>query len=155
MYGLTKCFNDEEKQAIADELDKLFKLQDRALQADKKVFFVDELVASPYNLPQIVTGLRSLYDTDLDNIKFARIIKAIEDNIEREKQPEKKFNKSCPFCSDIGFALMIDDDAYEYAFACKCDNGKQRVKHAAWDGKSVQVWQGKKYTYKWSEMFKQ
>lgn len=139
MNGLIPSLGEKEKMQIADELTRLFALQDAALGREKKAAFVDELSVSGFPMGAIVDGIRSLVSEELNTIKIGRVKGAIRSKMTVEAK------EKCSKCFD-GQILMKDDRNYEFALACNCPRGFQVSVTgglATWNGEAKQYSHGR------------
>lgn len=137
MNDLIKSLSETDKLSLANELTKLFILQDRPAGKEKVAEMVEEL--STRNIPAgaLIAGIRRLKDEDLKLIKLATIIGAARDFIVADDQKVR-----CDICGSSGMVSMRDQNGYEGALACLCSNGDRAHRArglAKWNGEEYQV----------------
>lgn len=140
MSQLTVLLDDAEKLMIANELSRLFALQDMALSKEKKGYFLEELYLSGLPVGAILAGLRSLVAEDLRSIKISTVTAASREHLSVE---DRETAKTCVNCFD-GWVSMKDDEGRSFTLACTCARGKQRKgKLATWNGEDNFYIQGR------------
>lgn len=139
MNELITSWGDSDLDAVSNELEKLFLLQDRPLPTEKKVLFLDELSRSGMPAAAILAGMRALMtDDDVTKLKISTILGAARANIDPAGIYEIV---PCFECDKRGVVLMVDDAKRWFALACRCSNGERWVAQglARWWGGTVQT----------------
>lgn len=103
---------------LESELEKLFALQDRNLNKEKKSIWVRELQATNIPLKAILSGIRALTTEDVQSLKFATVCAAARKYIEHTPETGRR----CEHCSH-GIVSMRDAEGRNFALACVCDQG--------------------------------
>lgn len=136
MYEQTQSLLTEaEKLLIADELEKLFTLQDRPFSAKKSAAFIEEFEKSGLPVGAIIAGIRSLmYVENIGTLDFPKIAAACRSKVTQETQEKA----DCEHCDKRGLVMMRDPNAYEFAFACICSNSSRYPGHQKWNGENTQ-----------------
>jgi hypothetical protein len=122
---------------VADELFRLFVLQDKALNDQKKLILVDELQNSGRSAKACILGIRSLVREDLKQIKIGTLLEAARSS---ENFSERENKTACKDCHD-GLVTMYDEQRYRSLVACNCPRGEERkgqLKLASWNGEACQ-----------------
>lgn len=137
MNELTNYLSEQEKILIANELDRLFALQDRPLNKEKKSALIDEIANTGIPAGPMLAGIRGLMAEDLKSIKFATIIDAARKLIVNVQE----HREDCDFCGGVGSFPMKDENKYTYSLGCKCLNGSNlcdKEKLVQWNGEDRQ-----------------
>lgn len=141
MYEVMRSLTDQQKFQIADELERLFVLQDRPFSKDKSAVFLEELEKCGLPAGVLILGIRALMQEDLKTIKVANIIEASRSYLETEDKPKTK----CDHCMGMGVVVLKDERKYDYSFSCVCEN-KGRIKNLPlWNGEKYQLLNGKTF----------
>lgn len=142
MFEVTQSsLTEAQKIQIADELEKLFTLQDRPFSQKRAAIFIEELEKSNLPAGAIISGIRSMMAEDLGKISYEMICARSKTKIERAEIK----NADCQNCFGSGLIMMVDEVGYEFSFACPCENS---VKHAGlvkWNLENIQVRNGKRF----------
>lgn len=148
MNALTVLLTDDEKGMIANELGKLYSLQDRPLSDEKKAHLVFELSNSGLPFKAIIMGLRSLFAEDLKKISLAEILAACRSKVMFYAEQEAPKKIECEHCYQNGAVMMKDPNGYEFPFSCTCLNAKKKSNWnlIRWGGQPTQIVKGKVYT---------
>lgn len=142
MYEVMQSsLTEANKLQIADELERLFALQDRPFSKARAVTFVEEFERTSLPAGAIISGIRSLLAEDLQKITFERLVVAAKSKIEREEIRQQ----DCDDCFKAGVVLMTDDNGYQFSFLCRCSNATKYsgLKLSLWNGEKVQHHNGK------------
>jgi hypothetical protein len=136
MNELTVPLDDNDRIEIGNELEKLFILQDRPINKDKKAILVEELCLTGYPKSAILAGMKSLQAEDLKSVKFVHIVDAIKDKMTYEEEQATR----CDYCDSRGMVMMRNKDRYQFALACVCVNGNRfrSQGNARWNGQQFQ-----------------
>ncbi len=135
---MNSSLTEAEKLLIANELEKLFVLQDRPFSAKKSMAYLEEFERSNLPLGAIIAGIRSLIHVEnISSLDFPRIASAARSKIERSEYETVK----CDSCDGRGMLMLRDESKYEYAFKCQCANASKEAHHnlAQWNGESFQM----------------
>ena len=132
MNYLSKQFNAQERVLVQTELERLFLMNDRAIDEKKIAFLLREIQSMGAPASAVIKGLKSLHDADLRSIKFSVIKRAIFDHYEIKYAKE-----DCIYCDGLGVVRLIDRKKATYAFACCCSNGKRYEHLNRWSGAIV------------------
>lgn len=122
----------EDEGDVSTQLDKLFALQDKPLGNAKKAVWIEELRNTDIPPKAILRGLEQLKTEELQNLKFATVCAAARKFVVEPAQVE---TTKCNDCDGRGIIMMRDKDRYEFALACRCNNG-------AWRGNGLARWNG-------------
>lgn len=146
MHELMKSsLAEAEKLLIANELEKLFVLQDRPFSSKKSMAYLEEFERSNLPMGAIIAGIRSLIHVEnLSSLDFPRIAAAARSKIEHSDYETVK----CETCDGRGMVMMKNESFYEFAFKCNCANSS-KVGHlglAQWNGESVQIRNGNRFS---------
>lgn len=135
---------DEEKLDIIRGVEKLFAMQDRPLDDEKKAGIVEALIDCQRPYVVIDAGLRRLMVEDLKKITLPAILAAVRDATVDVPIPRV----NCDHCFGSGMVMMEDEKKYVFALACICSNGnRQRGGRAGlvrWNGESHQYNRGRR-----------
>jgi hypothetical protein len=129
---LTIVLSDNERSIIADELTRLFALQDVPLGKEKKAILIEELSIQGLPVEAIKAGLRSLVKEELPKIKLSTLVDAAH----RQVTHETEAGEACEHCFG-GLVIMRDDKKSEFALDCLCSMGNQRGELAKWNGQDT------------------
>jgi len=133
--------SEEKKDAIRNELERLFVLQDRPLADSKKEIYAQELDKAGFPFDAIIKGIRELADADLKSVKFFTIKESIRKFMDYSQE-----KTNCAHCGGAGVVSMERDDKYSFAFACICSAGQLMDKEfIRWNGKTSQDLNGHNY----------
>ena len=147
MYEVTQSsLTEANKLQIADELERLFTLQDRPFSQKRAAIFIEELEKANLPVSAIIAGIRSLMTEDLSKISFEMIFARSRSKIEREEIK----TRDCDHCHGLGVVLMKDGSGYEFAFSCLCENAGRIQGLMPWGGEPVQANQGKIMTLRFA-----
>lgn len=144
MYEVMQSsLTEVQKLQIADELEKLFTLQDRPFSQKRAAIFIEELEKSNLPAGAIISGIRSLMTDDLGKITYEMIFARSRSKIEREEIKSKE----CDHCFGSGVVSMRDEVGYEFLYVCSCENSKkyQDCGLAKWNSEAIQIHNGKKF----------
>jgi hypothetical protein len=167
--------NFEEKKQVSLILEELFKIQAKVLDEKTKLLFLNLISNWDFPIEAITTGIKSLYEENLRDIKLATIKSAILSKYQPYEM--KKTEKFCEYCGSqwvdsngrtvetkegYGTISMIKESTGgSYAFACVCKKGIEyqeyyKEKHnrliPRWNGQKEQILFGEKYKYFWFDL---
>lgn len=140
---MQSSLTEAQKIQIADELEKLFTLQDRPFSQKRAAIFIEELEKSNLPAGAIVSGIRSLMADDLGKITFEMVYARSKSKIERTETK----SRDCEHCFGSGIVMMRDEVGYEFSFSCSCENSSRvsGLNLAKWNMEPIQVRNGKKF----------
>lgn len=119
MTSLWKRFTPDEKELVTKELVRLFHLQDRKLDDDKRAFLMAEIEALGVPCEHVLRGLRSLGGENLKSLKFANLAEAI-----RNQYKPKDVRVSCSECDGVGI-VSVKKSGNWFSYSCRCLAGQQ------------------------------
>jgi hypothetical protein len=142
---LTKNLNEYDRSQIAEEVKRLFALQDKNITEHRIGYLVDEIDGLNAPIESILLGLRELGRSDVPHLKFSTIRTAIQSKFIRETK-----KSDCPHCNGRGFVCLRSvKKFYNIAFACICEAGDFQYNNSynnhhceRWNGTDNQIYQG-------------
>lgn len=136
MTALAVKLTESEINQVGIELERLFRLQDKHLDASKKADFVMGIFELGLPFGAIVSGIRKLCDAELRYITLRAINEAARSFVTYESEYEH-----CDLCKDTGNVYLENQLGYVYAMPCRCERGHDIAdaqKLVPWNGARVQ-----------------
>jgi hypothetical protein len=149
MNALQRFWTEEDKLSVAEMVEKIFVLNDRNIDSDKKALYVSEMERSGYQVYDFIKVLDEMTKEVIKFFKLGEVIQRIREHKAENKRLEIEAREKidCEYCNGVGHVTLINGK-YGSAFACKCENGNdfaRKTKSEQWKGDNEQIYKNEVY----------